>query len=386
MKDLFLLRPDITFLNFGSFGACPKLIFDEYQRYQRELEYEPVQFIVNSGPRYLRESRSALASYLGTRADELVFVPNPTFAVNTIAKSLRLQEGDEILTTNLEYGACDKTWEYTCEKKGAKYVKQSISLPIRSKESFLEDFWSGFTENTRLVFLSQITSSTALILPVKEICEEARRRGVLVFIDGAHVLGHISLNIPQLGADYYTGACHKWMLTPKGSSFLFVKKELQAAIDPLVISWGYKTEFPGESQFLDYHQFNGTRDFSAYLTIPKAIAFLQEYQWDEVSEKCKELTRKWLIRLCKLVGSEPLAPVTDEFIGQMGSIPIRCADPLALKQVMYDEYRIEIPVPVHNGEVYLRFSVNAFNDEADLVRLEEVMKDLIRRKYILINT
>ncbi len=382
LKEAFLLRKDITFLNFGSFGATPKPIFEAYQQFQRELEYEPVQFIVNKGPEYLKESRVRLAEFLTCEPDDLVYVPNPTFAVNIVARSLDLKAGDEVLSTNIEYGACDRTWEFYCAEKGAKYIKQAISLPIQSKEAFLDDFWKGFNEKTRIVFISQITSATGLILPVKEICDEAKRRGLLVFIDGAHVPAHIELNLIALNADFYTGACHKWMMTPKGSSFLHVKPEHQKQLDPLVVSWGYQADFPGQSQFLDYHQFNGTRDFSAYLTIPEAIDFMKVNDWWGVAEDCRILVQKWLPGLCDLVGSKPLAPVTDEFIGQMGSIPVRCENPMELKNILYKEYKIEIPVMVQNGQVYIRYSINAFNSEEDLVKLEQTLLELKERILI----
>ncbi|TSJ41220.1 aminotransferase class V-fold PLP-dependent enzyme [Fluviicola chungangensis] len=382
LKEAFLLREDVTFLNFGSFGATPKPIFESYQRFQRELEYEPVQFIINKGPEYLKESRERLGEYLFSHPDNLVYVPNPTYAVNIVARSLDLKAGDEVLSTDIEYGACDRTWEFYCREKGATYVRQTISLPIQSKEAFLADFWKGFSEKTRLVFISQITSATGLILPIKEICEEAKQRGLLVFIDGAHVPGHISLNLTQLDADFYTGACHKWMMTPKGSSFLYVKPEHQDELDPLIISWGYQADYPSHSQFLDYHQFNGTRDFSAYLTIPDAIDFMKMNDWWGVAESCRILVRKWLPKLCDLVGSEPLAPVTDEFIGQMGSIPVRCGNPVELKHILYNEYKIEIPVMVQNNQVYIRYSINAFNSEEDLNILEKTLKDLKKRTLI----
>lgn len=382
MKEQFLLRKDITFLNFGSFGATPKPIFEAYQRFQRELEYEPVQFIINQGPEYLKESRIRLGEYVNCHPDDLVYVPNPTYGVNIVARSLNLKPGDEVLSTNIEYGACDRTWDFYCAEKGAKYVRQAISLPLTTKEAFLADFRNGFTAATKLVFLSQITSATALILPVKEICEEAKRRGIPVFIDGAHVPGHIPLDLTALDVDFYTGACHKWMLTPKGSSFLFVKRAFQNDLDPLVVSWGYQADFPSHSQFLDYHQFNGTRDFSAYLTIPEAIDFMKENDWWNQAENSRKLVHRWLPRLCELVGSVPLAPVTDEFIGQMGSIPVRCKDPFELKNILYNEFRIEIPVMTQNGQSYVRFSINAFNDEQDLVKLEQALGELLSRGLI----
>ncbi len=233
LKSQFLLRDDITFLNFGSFGACPKPVFEQYQAFQLDLEQEPVQFINGTGMQYLKESREALGKYLNCSANDMVYVTNPSYAVNIIAKSLNLKEGDEVLTTNLEYGACDKTWNYYCKKVGAKYVRQPITFPLTTKEQFVEDFFKGLTSKTKLVFISHITSTTGLRLPAEEIVAKAKSLGLMTFIDGAHAPAQIDVDLSTLQADIYTGACHKWMMTPKGSSFLYVKKELQHLFDPL---------------------------------------------------------------------------------------------------------------------------------------------------------
>lgn len=174
-KDLFLLDESLTFLNFGSFGACPKPIFERYQEFQLQLERSPVQFFVKDGMELLQASRVRLGEYLGCEADDLVYVTNPSYAFNTIIKSFPLEKGEEVLTTDLEYGALDRTWKYYADKVGAKYVQQKIQLPIQSKESFLEDFWKGYTDKTKAIFISHITSATGLILPVKEICDEAKK-------------------------------------------------------------------------------------------------------------------------------------------------------------------------------------------------------------------
>ena len=376
LKDLFLLRPDITFLNFGSFGASPKPIFEEYQRLQLELEKDPVEFIVNTGPTLLKESRKALAEFIDCDSEDLIYVQNPTYAVNVVAKNFPLNAGDEVLSTNIEYGACDRTWKFYCKEKGATYVRQPIRLPLTSKEAFLSDFWKGAGEKTKLIFIGQITSPTGIILPVEEICMEAKKRGIPVFIDGAHVPAHIDLSIRKLDPDYYTGACHKWMMTSKGSSFLYVKKEHQQALDPLIVSWGYEAAYPSDSQLYDYHQFNGTRDFTAYLTIPASLKFMQKYDWKSVSQSSKEMVLEWLPRLCEIAGSVPLAPLTAEFFGQMGSIPVRTNDPVALKRELREKYKIEIPVMPENDAVYIRFSVNGFTTEEDLVALENALKQL----------
>lgn len=374
MKDLFLLRDDITFLNFSSFGACPKEIFDDYLRWQHLLEKEPVQFITVDGYNYIKHALTVLGEYVNCDSKDLVFVPNPTHAINILAKNLSLQSGDEILTTSLEYGAMDRTWNYYCEKSGAKYIRAKISLPIHSKEDFLEEFWKGYSEKTKCIFISQITSSTALILPIKEICEEAKKRGLITIVDGAHVPGHIELNLEELNPDFYTGACHKWMMTPKGSSFLYVKKEFQKTLDPLIISWGYKSFAPSDSLFFDYHQFNGTRDFSAYLTIPKAIEFMEKYNWKTISENCKSELLTCAPKLFDFLKTKPLAPLNKDFFGQICSAEIKTNEPEKLQRLLFEKYKIEIPVMRHDNKCYIRFSFQAFNKSEEIDYLIDSLK------------
>ncbi len=382
----FLIKPNITFLNFGSFGASPKPVFDNYQKWQRELEYNPVQFITVNGIKYLQQSREALSKFIGCHADDVVMVTNPSYAVNIVAKSLKLRAGDEVLATNLGYGACDRTWEYYCNKAGAKYVQQKINLPIASKESFLQDFFAGVNEKTKLIFVDHITSATGLILPVQEICDYANEKGILIFIDGAHAPGQVDVNLQSLQAHIYTGACHKWMMTSKGSSFLYVKNELQHLFDPLVVSWGYDAIYPSHSQFIDYHQMQGTRDFSAFLTIPAAIQFMQDNNWEAVRATCNDIVMGNAKRFCDLLQTKPISPITKDFIGQMFSIPINSKDPLALKALLFNKYKIEVPVMPHNDMLFIRYSIQAFNTQEDLDDLYEALVDIIGKETELLHT
>ena len=376
LKDQFLLRPDITYLNFGSFGACPRPVFERYQQFQLELEQGPVQFITTTGLQYVEMARKALGEYLDADADDLVFVTNPSYAVNVIAKSFALGEGDEVLTTELEYGACDRTWQYYCDKAGARYVKQPIRLPLQSQEDFVEQLMAGVTKRTKLIFLSHITSSTGIRFPVEKVIDAAKQLGIMTFIDGAHAPAQAPLSLRSLDADIYTGACHKWMMTPKGSSFLYVRKEYQSLFDPLVISWGYKADKPSHSLFLDYHQQQGTRDFSAFCCIPAAISFMKENNWDEVTAKCRQLVLQNAMRFCELAGTEPLLPLDDFFVRQLFSIPFRTREPELLKSRLYNEFKIEIPVMRQGDRVFVRYSIQAFNSQQDLDRLEEALTAL----------
>ena len=383
MKSQFLLNPEIVYLNHGSFGACPKPIFEDYQTWQRELEAEPVQFIVKNAPKYLKESKIALAKYINCQPEDFFFTTNPTFAINTIMRSLDLKPNDEILATNHEYGAMDRTWNFYCQKSGAKYVRQEISLPIVSKEQILSEFWNGYNANTKVIFLNQISSATALIFPVKEICERAKELGLITIIDGAHVPGHIDLDIEALDPDFYTGTLHKWMLAPKGNSFLYVKKKFQNDVDPLVVSWGYESDIPTESQFLDYHEQQGTRDISAFLTAPAAIRFLADNNWKQQSEVCKKMILDNYERFCDLLHTKPICPVTSEFLGQMCSISIQTEKPVELKELLFEKYKIEIPVMKAENKIFLRISVQAYNSQQDLDVLYSALEDIISTTNLL---
>ena len=376
MKSLFFLNPDITFLNHGSFGACPKPIFENYQYWQQQLETNPVQFMTQTVHEQRKISKISLSKYIGCSENDFFFTPNPTFAINTVMRSLRLQPGDEILSTNHEYGAMNRTWRFFSKKTGVKFVPQTITLPIISKTKILEEFWSGYTANTKVVFLNHISSATALIFPVKEICEKARKLGLIIIIDGAHVPGHIDLKISELDPDFYTGTLHKWMLAPKGCSFLYVKKSFQAILDPLVVGWGYENEVAIESLFLDYQEYQGTRDEAAFLTAPAVIAFLEKHNWAEKAAICRQLILDNYEDFCVLLGSKPICPLTSEFLGQMCSIPIQTTQPLLLKKLLFEKYKIEVPIMNIEKQYFLRITAQVYNTQNDFDILKLALIDI----------
>lgn len=376
LRNQFLLKPDITYLNFGAFGACVKPVFRQYQQFQLELEEEPTYFMQVAGPQHLKESKKSLAEYLNANEDDFVYISNPSFAVNIVAKNFPLKPNDEVLATNIEYGACDRTWEYYCKKSGAVYKRQNIQLPIGSKESFVKEFFSGLTERTRLIFISHITSSTGLRLPVEEICSLAKEKGIPVFVDGAHAPGQITVDLSLLNVDFYTGACHKWMMTPKGCTFLYVKKEWQNSLEPLAVSWGYNAIKRSQSQFLDYHQIQGTRDYTAFLTVPHAIDFMKENNWEKISSHYQQMTQQNAPELCRLLNTKSIAPVSNDFIVQLYSAEVKTTQPGKLHDYFYEKHKIQIPVMHQNGKIYLRYSLNAFNEQQDLDKLFDVIKEI----------
>ncbi|MEM5775123.1 MAG: aminotransferase class V-fold PLP-dependent enzyme, partial [Anaerolineaceae bacterium] len=220
-RDLFLLDPQIIFLNHGSFGATPHPVFAAYQRWQAELEQQPVEFLGRRFAGLMQTARETLGEYLHTRPDNLVFVHNATQGLNIIARSLELGPQDEVLASDHEYGAMDRTWHFLAKKRGFKYINNPIPLPVTTPDDFVSAFFAGVTPRTRVIFLSHITSPTALIFPIQAICKRAREAGILTVIDGAHAPGQISLDLESLGADFYAGNLHKWLCAPKGAAFLY---------------------------------------------------------------------------------------------------------------------------------------------------------------------
>lgn len=373
LKKSFMLDPEIIHLNHGSFGATPKPIFDSLISWQKKLEYNPTKHLGLDIFTQLDISRDYLAQYINCHKDDIVFFPNPSTALNTVIRSLPLKKDDEILTTNHEYGALDKTWNFICKKTGAKYIRQSISIPLLSKNDFIESFKSGITEKTKVIFFSHITSSTGLIFPAKEICKIAKEKNILCIIDGAHVPGHIDLDIKKLDPDIYTGACHKWMCSPKGTAFLYVKKEFQEIMEPLVVSWGYESDTPSHSQFLDYMQWQGTNDISSYLTIPDTIKFLDENNWQQVSKECKKINRWARKEINQLLKKEPIS--NDDFIGQMSSIPMDSNDIIQDQIEFYVKYKIQIPFIKWNDKEFFRISIQVYNSKEDVFKLLEALDD-----------
>ena len=375
LKDQFFLDPDITFLNHGSFGACAKPVYEDLLNWQMQMEREPVKFFEDTIFDALKKSRQVLGNYINCPADDLVYFPNPTTAINAAARSLKLEPGDEVLSTNHIYGALDRTWKYICNKNETEFVKADIPFPIQSKDEFLNCFFKAVTSKTRVIFLSHITSMTAMIFPVEEVVEFSRENNILSIIDGAHAPGHIPLDILTLSPDIYTGACHKWMCTPKGTSFLYVKKELQENIHPLVVSWGWESENPGVSKFLDWHEWQGTRDMSAFLTIPAAVKFMDDNDWLNVGDKCSEMvihTRNKLLNYLNISH-----PCPDDWLGQMASIPLPHNDAVEIKNLLLNKYHIQVPVFTWKGKVYLRYSIQAYNSESDLEKLFSAVKELL---------
>ncbi len=377
LKEEFLLDPRVIFLNHGSFGACPRPVFAAYQQWQLELEREPVDFIGRRRGALMAEARARLATAMGAEADEVVYFPNPTTAANMIVRSLKLGPADEVLTTDHEYGAMERTWNFYASRSGFRYTRRPMSLPLTTAADFVERFWAGVTKDTRVIFMSHISSPTALIFPIQEICQRARAAGILTIIDGAHAPGQLSLDMYALGADFYIGAGHKWLCAPKGSAFLYARPEVQSWLLPLVVSFGYERAAPSDSRFIDYHEYQGTRDFAAYLATPAAIQFQAEHDWPAVRADCHALARSARERINALTGLESICPDSSEWFGQMATIRLPPLDFGRLGTQLWEHHHIEIPLVYWNEQHFLRVSCQAYNSEADIQALVSALTEML---------
>lgn len=380
LQSQFYLDPQVIFLNHGSFGATPRPVLEEYQAWQRRLEAQPVLFLAREFWEHSRTARQALAAYLGADPDNLVFIPNATFGVNIVARSLELQPGDQVLTSNHEYGACENVWEFLGQRAGFQLVQREIPLPLPSEDEIVETLWSGVTERTRLIFLSQITSPTAVRLPVEGICRRARDAGIPLLVDGAHAPGQIGLELNSLGADFYTGNCHKWMMAPKGAAFLHIQPEYHDLIQPLVVSWGWgeNCPFESESRLQALLEWWGTRDPAAHFSVPAAIRFQEDHHWDEVRPKCREMLAETLAKIEQLTGLPSIYGKTrDNFVQVGGALLPAGSRPEELQPWLYEKHRIEIPVIQWGDQWLIRPSVQGYNTREDLDLLIEALGEYL---------
>jgi isopenicillin-N epimerase len=358
VRDLYVLDPDWTHLNHGSFGACPLPVLEEQQRLQRELERQPTEFF-RGVPDRIAQARAELAGFVGADPEGLLFMQNVTVGVNAVARSLQLGPGDEVLATDHEYGSNNLLWQHLAELHGFVYVRR----PFESSD----EFWAGANERTRVLFASHIASETATRFPVADLCARARDAGIVSIVDGAHAPGHIDLDVSAVGADFYAGNCHKWLSAPKGSAFLHVAEAQRDRLEPHVVGWGWADD----AAFVDRHQGQGTRDPSAFLSVPAAIRFQREHDWRAVREGCHALLADSVERL-------DLEPVDPDFV-QLAALGLPDCDPAELWRRLREEHRIEAPCWAWNGKPLLRISVAAYNEEADLRRLEAALDSFLTR-------
>lgn len=374
------LDPTVTFLNHGSFGATPRVIREEQQAWQARLEAEPVRFLHRELEEHLDRARHALAGFLRADAEGIAFVQNATTGVNTVLQRIPLAPGDEVLCTDQEYNASRNALVFAAERAGARVVVVPVPFPLEGPQQVVDAVLAGVTDRTRLLLIDHITSQTGMILPVAELVAALDARGIDTLVDGAHAPGQLDLDLTALGAAYYTGNCHKWLCTPKGSAFLHVRADRRDLIRPLVISHGANATRTDRSRFRIEHDWIGTLDPSAWLCIPAALEFmgsLFDGGWEGLRAHNHDLVVRGRTLLLDALGVG--APCPESMLGSLASIPLPDGtgtelSPLGLDPLhtaLFEQDGIEVPVMPwpHPPRRLLRISAQAYNEPVEYEKL-----------------
>lgn len=392
LKSHWGLDPDITYLNHGSFGACPIEVLRELQRLQVELEREPATFLSREASVRLGAARESLGEFVAADPDDLVYVPNVTVAINSVLRSLPLCQGDELIVSSHEYNASRNVLEYVAEQNRCRVVVVELPFPIAGPHVVLERMRDAITPRTRLALVDHVTSATGLLMPLSELIELFHEHDVEVLVDGAHAPGMIPVDLRALAPDYYTGNCHKWLCSPKGAGFLYVRPDLQGQVRPAVISHGANANLEGNARFRAEFEWTGTRDITPWLCVPKAISYLASLLpggWSEVMNRNHEL----VVEGRKLIAAalDVAVPCPEQMLGSLATLHLpdmpdfdapAATSALSLnplQEALFRQYKIEVPVlscPA-SGKPMLRISAQLYNELSDYERLAGALQSLL---------
>jgi isopenicillin-N epimerase len=386
MREHWLLDPDVTYLNHGTVGAPPRRVLRKQQALRDEMERQPSRFMLRElngeqpmpwrlESRY-REAIAQIAPFLGARPDDLVFVPNVTTGLNAVLRSVSLGPPDEVLISDLAYGAIARAADVVTRERGATLRTVEMPFPLRDSGDVVEAFVRALTPRTKLLVVDHVTAQSALVLPVAAIAAECRARGVPVLVDGAHAPGSIAVEIPATGADWYAANLHKWAHAPRSCGILWSRPEHQAMLHHPVVSWGSGRGFHAE---FEHH---ATCDPTSYLAAPEGVTLLREWDYDAVLaymhglavEAGRVLTDRW----------ETTVDTPDDMRGAMVTVPLpedagtTTGDATRLRLSLLVDERIEVQVHAWRGRLWARVSAQVYNDRADFVRLADAVRASVR--------
>jgi isopenicillin-N epimerase len=385
----WMLDPGTTFLNHGSFGACPKRVLKEQRELREQMERQPVRFFEGEYAHLLDRTRAELADFVGADPEGLVLVPNATAGVNAVLRSREFDPGDELLVTDHGYEACRHAIDYVAERSGASVVVAELPFPCEGPDQLVESIMEAVTPKTELAIIDHVTSPTGLVLPVERLVEELDDRHVETLVDGAHAPGMLDLSVDDVGANYYTGNCHKWMCAPKGAAFLWVGEHERDDVHPLSISNYYKKAVEGRSSFQMEFDWTGTFDPTSWFAVPAAIEFIGSLLpdgWAQLRERNQKLAIEARDLLCETLEVDPPAP--DAMLGSLATLPLPDrgepaelgafeTDPLQAE--LRREHGFEVPIidwPQGPSRL-LRVSCQLYNHREQYERLAGVLGRLL---------
>jgi isopenicillin-N epimerase len=381
-----LLDPNVANLNTGSFGPLSRVVFEHVTQLRHRLAEEPMDFLIRQQPPLLWQARERLAQFLGGDPSRLAFTVNVTAAINMVAAGLRLAAPGEILLTDHEYGAMHWCWERAAQRRGLALRTFPLPILAQTPGAIVDAARAAFTDRTRILFFSHVLSPTGLVLPAQDLCAEAHRRGILTVIDGAHAPGMVPMDMEGVGSDFYGGNCHKWMLAPTGSGFIYFGPGAEERVQPGLVSWGWhyershadsRDEF-GSTPRLRGYEFEGVRDPCPWLAVPTAIDFQEKLGLERIRGRIAELAGYVRERLGQLRGVSLATPSHPQMHGAMTAFRLPPGvDGPALRRGLWERYRIEAPVVDRPEGLLLRVSAHFYNTVEEIDQLAEALPTLL---------
>jgi isopenicillin-N epimerase len=386
--DAWSFPDGVTYLNHGSFGPSPQPVLDAQAEWTRRLEQNPMGFLLHECEEALEASLEKLAKFAGASRGNLVFVDNATFAMNVVAASVELEPGDEVLLNDHEYGAVLRIWRRRCQDAGARLVVAQLPDPLTSHEAIVERLFESVSDRTKLIVISHVTSPTALVFPVEEVCRRARERGIVTCVDGPHALATIDVSLRKLDCDFYCASCHKWLCAPFGSGFLFVNPRWQKRVRPAIVSWGGSIG-GRQPSWKDEFVWLGTRNPAAFLATAAAVEFFDSAMLSRFREHSRVLTDQATRLICEMTGRRPIEAGDESRCPSMISLeipPIAEVPPPGQRDPSQDRLRdeagIEIPIVHWQGRRLLRVSAHLYNSTADIDHLVATIRSECRSSRV----
>jgi len=371
----WMLDPAITYLNHGSFGARTTEVFEAQQRYKRQFERSPVDFLDRQGD-LLTNARHIVAEFVGASPAGFGFVENATTGIGCVIQSLNLEEGDEILTTNHVYNGVRQLASHYCIENNLLYGEIDIPVPLTAPEDILQCIEEGLTTKTKLFIVDHVSSASAILFPIKEIVAICRKKAIQILVDGAHAPGMIDLEIDALAPDWYVGNLHKWVCAPLGAAFVWTSEPLRLLTHPMTVShWlhqGYTEEF----------DWQGTRDISSWLTAVDAIKIGEQIGWAKIRQHNHEMATWMHETLVSAFDVQPLLPIDGSFFGSMATVllppgsPQTMDDCITLRDEIFSKSTLEVPIFEFQGKGMLRVSAQLYSKPHDIDRLIAAFKML----------
>jgi len=360
------------------------VVYEQAVQLREIMHGNPVDYVWRTSAAPLWKARCRLAQFVGTTPERLILAQNVSQAINFVASSIKLPENSEILTTDHEYLAMRWAWDRAAQRLNIPLSIMKLAIHSRDPDELTQADINAFSPKTSLLFLSHILYTTGLILPIRSICQEARRRGILTVIDGAHGPGMIPLRLDEMAADFYATNLHKWFMAPNGSGFLYVAPGRESLIAPWQVSWGWKYDRDKAHEQGEYgctywqrsFEFEGTRDITPWLTLGTGVDFLENLGAEVIRNRHHELSTLVRKLFDGLEGLTLITPNHDELRGGLTAFRMPAnVDGHKARKYLWENYKIEINMVEHPDGPFFRLSTHIYNMPEEIQKLASLVPE-----------